>query len=108
VTDNRLPVSRVVGSYSDILVDLNTFTPYPHLPYLFTTIMSARNSSALLKRARVDDEDDANAGTTMTISSSGGEGLGKNALVRSVKRTSGLTAPIVSLAGAHEVSSFWD
>jgi Prp8 binding protein len=70
--------------------------------------MSARNSSALLKRARVDDEDDANTGTTMTISSSGGEGLGKNALVRSVKRTSGLTAPIVSLAGAHEVSSFSD
>lgn len=67
--------------------------------------MSARNSSALLKRARVDDDEDADPSTTtMTISSSGGEGLGKNALVRTVKRTSGLTAPIVSLAGAHQVS----
>lgn len=71
--------------------------------------MSARNSSALLKRARVDDEDDADpSSTTMTISSSGGEGLGKNALVRQVKRTSGLTAPIVSLAGAHQVSTSRD
>ena len=39
----------------------------------------------------------------MTVASSGAAG-GKGALVRSVKRTSGLAAPIVSLGGAHRVS----
>lgn len=39
----------------------------------------------------------------MTIASSGA-GTTKNALVRTVQRTSGLAAPIVSLGGAHRVS----
>ncbi|WVW85216.1 hypothetical protein I302_107254 [Kwoniella bestiolae CBS 10118] len=57
--------------------------------------------SAIIKRARVEDEDDENNNTmTMTVASSG-EGQRKNALIRSVKRTSGLEAPIVSLTGAH-------
>ncbi|KAK8854476.1 hypothetical protein IAR55_003214 [Kwoniella newhampshirensis] len=58
---------------------------------------------ALAKRARVDNDDDMEDGgnvTTMTVASSG-EGQRKNALIRSVKRTSGLEAPIVSLSGAH-------
>ncbi|WWC90343.1 uncharacterized protein L201_005276 [Kwoniella dendrophila CBS 6074] len=56
--------------------------------------------SAIIKRARVDDEDVDNNTMTMTVASSG-EGQRKNALIRSVKRTSGLEAPIVSLSGAH-------
>ncbi|WWC63700.1 uncharacterized protein I303_106305 [Kwoniella dejecticola CBS 10117] len=56
--------------------------------------------SAIIKRARVDDEEVENGTTTMTVASSG-EGQRKNALIRSVKRTSGLEAPIVSLTGAH-------
>ena len=43
---------------------------------------------------------------TLTVASSG-EGQRKNALVRTIKRTSGLEAPIVSLGGAHGVSSAW-
>ena len=43
---------------------------------------------------------------TLTVASSG-EGQRKNALIRSVKRTSGLEAPIVSLSGAHGVSIFF-
>ena len=60
---------------------------------------------ALTKRARVDDDDQDNddGGMTMTVASSGVAG-GKGALIRSVKRTSGLAAPIVSLGGAHRVS----
>ncbi|ORY32174.1 WD40-repeat-containing domain protein [Naematelia encephala] len=56
---------------------------------------------ALTKRARVDDEDaeDPNS-MTLTVASSG-EGQRKNALIRTIKRTSGLEAPIVSLTGAH-------
>ncbi|WVR09291.1 hypothetical protein IAU60_006356 [Kwoniella sp. DSM 27419] len=58
--------------------------------------------SAVIKRARVDDEEDGEASglKVMTVASSG-EGQRKNALVRSVKRTSGLEAPIVALSGAH-------
>ncbi|WWC71215.1 uncharacterized protein I206_105168 [Kwoniella pini CBS 10737] len=56
--------------------------------------------SAIIKRARVNDEDVENGTMTMTVASSG-EGQRKNALIRSVKRTSGLEAPIVSLTGAH-------
>ena len=40
---------------------------------------------------------------TLTVASSG-EGQRKNALIRTVKRTSGLDAPIVALSGAHGVS----
>lgn len=57
---------------------------------------------AVAKRARVEDEEDENT-MTLTVASSG-EGQRKNALVRTIKRTSGLEAPIVSLAGAHGVS----
>ena len=59
--------------------------------------------TALTKRARVDDEDTDGSNMVMTVASSG-EGQRKNALVRSIKRTSGLEAPIVSLSGAHAVS----
>lgn len=54
---------------------------------------------ALAKRARVEDEADENT-MVMTVASSG-EGQRKNALIRSVKRTSSLEAPIVSLSAAH-------
>ena len=60
---------------------------------------------ALAKRARVDDDSDmADPSTMLMTVASSGEGQRKNALVRSIKRTSGLEAPIVSLAGAHGVS----
>ncbi|RXK36152.1 Prp8 binding protein [Tremella mesenterica] len=69
--------------------------------------MSVRKSpppgpgTALTKRARVEDDDEMDGrNMTMTVASSG-EGQRKNALVRNVKRTSGLEAPIVSLSGAH-------
>ncbi len=57
---------------------------------------------AVAKRARVEDEEAENT-MTLTVASSG-EGQRKNALVRTIKRTSGLEAPIVSLTGAHAVS----
>jgi Prp8 binding protein len=69
--------------------------------------MSVRKSpppgpgTALTKRARVEDEEDPSR-MVMTVASSG-EGQRKNALVKSIQRTSGLEAPIVSLAGAHGV-----
>ena len=57
---------------------------------------------ALTKRARVEDEEDDARNMTMTVASSG-EGQRKNALIRTVQRTSGLEAPIVALGGAHGV-----
>lgn len=59
---------------------------------------------ALTKRARVDDDEEDPTSQTLTVASSG-EGQRKNALIRTIKRTSGLEAPIVSLTGAHGVSS---
>lgn len=67
-------------------------------------------STAMLKRARVDDEGEGAGGDrrqVMAISAEGKDqgGMGSRAVVmREVKRTSGLEAPIVSLAGAHQVS----
>jgi Prp8 binding protein len=58
--------------------------------------------TAVAKRARVEDDVEENT-MTLTVAASG-EGQRKNALVRTIKRTSGLEAPIVSLAGAHGVS----
>ena len=52
----------------------------------------------------MEDEEDASR-MVMTVASSG-EGQRKNALVKSIQRTSGLEAPIVSLAGAHGVCPF--
>ena len=60
---------------------------------------------ALAKRARVDDDEEDPTKQTLTVASSG-EGQRKNALVRTIKRTSGLEAPIVSLTGAHGVRWF--
>lgn len=56
-------------------------------------------SGGLIKRTRVDGPPQG-PGNAIAISS--GADVGK-ALVRSVKRTSSLDAPIVSLAGAHGV-----
>jgi hypothetical protein len=39
---------------------------------------------------------------TLTVASSG-EGQRKNAMIRTIQRTSGLEAPIVALGGAHGV-----
>ena len=59
---------------------------------------------ALTKRARVNSEEAEEDGMmTLTVASSG-QGQRKNALIRTVKRTSGLEAPIVALSGAHAVS----
>ncbi|KAJ9096719.1 hypothetical protein QFC21_004989 [Naganishia friedmannii] len=73
-------------------------------------------STAMLKRARVDNEGEgAGAGgerkQVMAISAEGKDqgGMGGRAVVmREVKRTSGLEAPIVSLAGAHQATSLED
>lgn len=59
-------------------------------------------SSALTKRSRIEDDDDTNT-LTVAIGSSGAGKADKGALIRTVKRTSGLEAPIVALTGAHGV-----
>ncbi|KDN38209.1 putative U5 snRNP-specific 40 kd protein [Tilletiaria anomala UBC 951] len=57
-------------------------------------------SSALVKRSRPDDDEDVGSRKQIAIASSdGGKSKG---LVRSIKRTSGLQAPIVALSGAHK------
>ena len=65
--------------------------------------MSKREASPppegiLIKRARGSTPPE----TQIAISSAGDDS--KKGLIRTVKRTSGLEAPIVSLAGAHSVS----
>ena len=60
-----------------------------------------QEGGTLIKRAR-SSEPEANNQQQLAISSSNDER--QKALVRSVKRTSNLEAPIVSLAGAHAVS----
>ena len=101
--------------------------PYPRrlpsfLPFLFpsplflllsfrilsTSRMIRKNessSTALSKRARVEDEDDTPTLTVAIGSTSSGGKPEAGALIRTVKRTSGLEAPIVSLSGAHGVST---
>lgn len=82
--------------------------PSPFLPVLGSdsaTMIRKNDSSstALSKRARVEDEPE---GPTMTVaigSTSSGGKPEAGALIRTVKRTSGLEAPIVSLSGAHGV-----
>jgi Prp8 binding protein len=59
-----------------------------------------QEEGSLIKRAR-SSEPEAN-NQQLTISSSNDER--QKALVRSVKRTSNLEAPIVSLSGSHAVS----
>lgn len=56
----------------------------------------------MTKRARVEDEEDDSRNMTLTVASSG-EGQRKNAMIRTIQRTSGLEAPIVALGGAHGV-----
>lgn len=58
---------------------------------------------SLLKRARVDEDEDEEGTMSMAVTSTTGV-MGKGELVQSVKRTSGLASPIVSLAGGHTVS----
>ena len=60
-----------------------------------------QEGGALIKRAR-SSEPEANNQQQLAISSSNDER--QKALIRSVKRTSSLEAPIVSLSGAHAVS----
>jgi hypothetical protein len=78
-------------------------------PILSFKKMSVRKSPpppgpgvALTKRARVEDEEDDSRNMTLTVASSG-EGQRKNAMIRTIQRTSGLEAPIVALGGAHGV-----
>jgi hypothetical protein len=87
-----------------------SYTP-PRLLTLPLTLdkMSVRKSPpppgpgvALTKRARVEDEEDDSRNMTLTVASSG-EGQRKNAMIRTIQRTSGLEAPIVALGGAHGV-----
>ncbi|CDZ97106.1 U5 snRNP-specific protein-like factor and related proteins [Phaffia rhodozyma] len=60
------------------------------------------SSTALSKRSRVEDEEDEDPSNfTVAIGSTGSGKTDKGALIRTVKRTSGLEAPIVSLSGAH-------
>lgn len=62
------------------------------------------SSTALSKRARVEDEDDGSSHLTVAIGSTSSGGKPEaGALMRTVKRTSGLEAPIVALSGAHGV-----
>ncbi|PWN18438.1 WD40 repeat-like protein [Microstroma glucosiphilum] len=60
-------------------------------------------SSSLVKRSRVEDEDgsDAAASSSLVPITSSRDGKDKG-LVRSVKRTSGLSDPILSLNGGHQ------
>ena len=60
--------------------------------------LSPPASSAVIKRSR--NENDGN--TQQLVISSAGDDKSKG-LVRTVKRTSNLEAPIISLAGAHAV-----
>lgn len=59
-------------------------------------------ASALVKRQRQANDAD---GTMQIAIASSKDGKNKG-LVRSVKRTSSLSAPIISLAGAHGVSHY--
>ena len=56
-----------------------------------------------MKRARVDDEDDLEGPASKQIAIASANGGKSKGLVRSIKRTSGLQAPIISLTGAHGV-----
>lgn len=58
------------------------------------------SSAALVKRARGETPP-----PTTQIAISAGSNDRAKALIRNVQRTSGLDAPIVSLAGAHSVST---
>ena len=60
------------------------------------------NEGALLKRARSSEPEN-----TQQVAISTSNDPRQQALVRSVKRTSALEAPIVSLAGAHAVRHTW-
>lgn len=61
---------------------------------------SPPNEGALIKRARGSTP----PSLQIAISSTGDDG--KKGLIRTVQRTSGLEAPIVSLAGSHSVRGF--
>lgn len=60
-------------------------------------------SSALTKRSRIEDDDDMANTMTVAIGSTGSGKPDSGALIRTIKRTSGLEAPIVALTGAHGV-----
>jgi Prp8 binding protein len=62
-----------------------------------------QEEGTLIKRAR-SSEPEANNQQQIVISSSNDDR--QKALIRSVKRTSNLEAPIVSLSGAHAVREF--
>lgn len=66
--------------------------------------VSPPGGGALIKRAK-SSADGSGASTTREIAISSNNDPRNKSLIRSVQRTSGLDAPIVSLAGAHSVSS---
>jgi hypothetical protein len=98
--------SQNIASLSSLLRRRKESSEEPSSVTSFVPTMSVRKSPppgpglAVQKRARVDDEEDESM-QTLTVSASNAEG--KGALVRSIKRTSGLENPIMSLGGAHSV-----
>ncbi|KAJ3734604.1 U5 snRNP complex subunit [Lentinula guzmanii] len=67
--------------------------------------VSSPSGGALIKRAK-SSSDDSGTPTTREIAISSNNDPRNKSLIRSVQRTSGLDAPIVSLAGAHSGEIF--
>lgn len=98
------------GDHVRVIIDIPSSIWFLGIGHSNTNSTDSMASTAMLKRARVDDEGEGAGGDrrqVMAISAEGKDqgGMGSRAVVmREVKRTSGLEAPIVSLAGAHQVS----
>jgi Prp8 binding protein len=66
------------------------------------------SGTSVAKRSRMDEDDSSSRTTTVAIGSTSVGGKPEaGAVLRQIKRTSGLEAPIVSLAGAHGVSRWF-
>lgn len=73
----------------------------PHTP------SSSSSTTTLVKRTRVEDEDgvgSSSSSSSLVPISSSHQGKDKG-LVRSIKRTSGLSDPIIQLSGGHRTGS---